>query len=322
MLVPIKTSHSVYRGQGFTIVELLVVVVLIAILAAITIMAFNGIQKRAQTAAVSTGLNQASKKVKLYQVDYSAYPVTLAAAGVSDGDVAYQYTGLATSFCITGTQGGTSLYVSDTQGSPTDGGCPGHGQGGVAAVTNLATNPSAENSSGWLSNNGAVYPKTWDSTKARSGTYSTSAANLSSSASLLSLYGAGALSGNGFPVTGDTTYTTAIYFTAGVAHSGQLLCSFRVGASYVAAIYGAWFVGSAGSWTRATQTCTSPTGADMMRVGVFVNASVAQPAGTRAYVDDMITVASGSAVNYADGSTPNWVWNGAPNTSTSTGPAL
>jgi len=43
------------RGQkqsGFTIVELLIVVVVIAILAAITIVAYNGIQNRAKSSAV------------------------------------------------------------------------------------------------------------------------------------------------------------------------------------------------------------------------------------------------------------------------------
>ena len=39
--------------SGFTIVELLIVIVVIAILAAITIVAFNGIQERARASAVS-----------------------------------------------------------------------------------------------------------------------------------------------------------------------------------------------------------------------------------------------------------------------------
>ena len=43
-------------GQGFTIVELLIVVVVIAILAAIVIVAFNGVQKRAQTSAASSAV--------------------------------------------------------------------------------------------------------------------------------------------------------------------------------------------------------------------------------------------------------------------------
>lgn len=306
------------KTNGFTIVELLIVVVIIAILAAIIIVAYNGLQKRAQVSAVSTALNQASKKVKLYQVDNSTYPTTLATAGISDGEVAYQYTGAAATYCITGTQGTTSMYLSDTVTKPTEGGCAGHGQGGAAAVTNLAINPSAETNTGWLSNNGAVYPRTWDTTKARSGTHSVSAANLSSSANLLSLYDVGVPAS----VAANTAYTSSVYFTADVAHTARLSCSFRVGGSYVAGVYGGSTSGSAGVWTRATQTCTSPAGADMLRVGAFVDATAMQPAGTRAYVDDVMIVASGSAISYADGSSPSWVWNGTPNASTSTGPAL
>lgn len=308
--------------RGFTIVELLIVVVLIAILAAITIVAYNGLQKRAQTSAVSTALNQASKKVKLYQVDNSSYPATLAAAGIADDEVVYQYSGNATSYCITGTQGTTSLYLSETVTKPTEGGCPGHGQGGVAAVTNLATNPSAENASGWLSNNGSVYPKTWDTSKARSGMHSVSAANVSSSAQLLSLYDVGTSSGGGISVVGGTTYTTSIYFTADVAHSARIGCSFRAGGSYTAVVYNSATNGSAGTWSRALHTCTSPAGADLLRIIVTVDASLAQPAGTRGYVDDLMVTASSSAAAYADGSSPNWIWNGGAHSSTSTGPAL
>lgn len=308
--------------EGFTIVELLIVVVVIAILATITIVAYNGLQKRAQTSAVATALNQASKKVKLYQVDNSAYPTSLSAIGITDDAVAYQYTGAATTFCITGTQGSTSLFVSDTVTKPTEGGCAGHGQGGVAAITNLATNPSAENASGWLSNNGSVYPKTWDASRARSGTHSVSASNVSSSTQLLSLYGVGASSGSGFSVVGGTVYTTSVYFTADVAHSARIGCAFRVGGTYTATVYNSDTSGTPGAWSRASQTCTSPAGADLLRIMVMVDATVMQPAGTRGYVDDLMTTASSSAVGYADGSSPNWVWNGAAHGSSSTGPAL
>ena len=49
------------RTAGFTIVELLIVIVVIAILAAITIVAYNGIQQRSQTAKIDTDLSQLKK---------------------------------------------------------------------------------------------------------------------------------------------------------------------------------------------------------------------------------------------------------------------
>jgi len=49
--------------KGFTIVELLIVIVVIGILAAITIVAFNGVQQRASTAAIQSDLTQNAKAI-------------------------------------------------------------------------------------------------------------------------------------------------------------------------------------------------------------------------------------------------------------------
>jgi len=62
--------------SGFTIVELLIVVVVIAILAAITIVAFTGIQSRADDSAVKSNLAQLSRQIELYKINSSTnqYP--------------------------------------------------------------------------------------------------------------------------------------------------------------------------------------------------------------------------------------------------------
>lgn len=67
-------------SRGFTIVELLIVVVIIAILAAITIVAYNGIQARAKTSSAQSAANTVAKKAELYNTDdtTSGYPATLA----------------------------------------------------------------------------------------------------------------------------------------------------------------------------------------------------------------------------------------------------
>jgi prepilin-type N-terminal cleavage/methylation domain-containing protein len=68
-------------SSGFTIVELLVVIVVIAILAAITIVAYNGIQARAKDSSADNALNQIKKGVELYRADNGVYPP----CGADDG---------------------------------------------------------------------------------------------------------------------------------------------------------------------------------------------------------------------------------------------
>ena len=64
--------------KGFTIVELLIVIVVIAILASISIVSYNGIQNRAKaTAAASTAKNVATK-AEMANTFKSAYPGVIA----------------------------------------------------------------------------------------------------------------------------------------------------------------------------------------------------------------------------------------------------
>src|SRR5680860_502661 len=62
---------------GFTIVELLVAIVIIGILATLTIISYTGIQQKAIVASINSDLDNASRSLKLFQVENNDnYPLT------------------------------------------------------------------------------------------------------------------------------------------------------------------------------------------------------------------------------------------------------
>jgi len=62
------------KQKGFTIVELLIVIVVIAVLAAITVVAFNGVQQRARNSQTIAAVKDYIKIYSAYAVDYDVYP--------------------------------------------------------------------------------------------------------------------------------------------------------------------------------------------------------------------------------------------------------
>lgn len=61
-------------SKGFTVVELLIVIVVIGILAAITIVSYNGIVSQSRVSAAKASLNSISKKLEIYRINNSAFP--------------------------------------------------------------------------------------------------------------------------------------------------------------------------------------------------------------------------------------------------------
>lgn len=62
------------KQKGFTIVELLIVIVVIAVLAAISIVAYGSIQTRARDSARDTAINNIKKTLELYRAQNDIYP--------------------------------------------------------------------------------------------------------------------------------------------------------------------------------------------------------------------------------------------------------
>jgi prepilin-type N-terminal cleavage/methylation domain-containing protein len=70
------TMQKRHHLKGFTIVELLIVIVVIGILAAITVVAYNGIQTRAQNTKTVQSVASYVRILHIYAATYGTYPVT------------------------------------------------------------------------------------------------------------------------------------------------------------------------------------------------------------------------------------------------------
>lgn len=253
---------------GFTIVELLIVIVVIAILASITIVAYNGIRERSQSSALATTLKSAAQKVHLYAVDNAdQYPATLAAAGVKDTDtVTYQYTtdttGGASTYCLTATYNQSqSVYFSSTAGKQNSGICPGH--------NTLVWYKSVAGAALPLGD-GAV-----DTSIFRSGDRSMRIAAGKNGVQLR---------GSPYGVTSGQVYTVTLWMQTDASWNGtESNSKVRFGnLSNGSLLRACGYSGVKISWTQVTCTLTVPTGVSQMSI------SVGNDAGTgNIWLDDI-----------------------------------
>jgi prepilin-type N-terminal cleavage/methylation domain-containing protein len=88
----IKTKSQ--SSRGFTIVELLIVIVVIGILAAITIVAYNGVTARANATSSKLAANSSLKKAEAYNAETTAYPVLPANLTGAATTFSYNLTGV------------------------------------------------------------------------------------------------------------------------------------------------------------------------------------------------------------------------------------
>lgn len=295
-----KIGGNIRAHRGFTIVELLIVIVVIAILAAITIVAYNGIQDRAKASMAAQALSDTVKKVKYWQAEQDTVtaPSSLAVAGVSNSaSVEYQYTsGVDGAYCITATVQNKSYKVSNVNTTATPGGCAGHGQNGIAAVTNL-----------------------------------THAAAIASRGSL-SLYNKAGVSWNGQTWDAEFTVLTSAH---GIRATYQQAANEQAAGHYTGSIE----IGNPnttsitvsidlGDGPLATETI--PAG--QTRVLSVVNTQTSNPIyrflDVNGHTTSQRILARNPTVIYGNlgqistysGDSPNWVWTGTPKASSSTGP--
>lgn len=149
------------RIQGFTVVELLIVIVVIGILATLTIISYSGVQNNARSAVLASDLEQNIKKLDVYRLkNNEQYPADLStaqsAAGVaSSSNVSLTYyrepqTGAICLEARSTINTGLVRSVASWDKTPRDGYCS---ESGLVGWWRL--NGNTNDSSGY-SNNGTI----------------------------------------------------------------------------------------------------------------------------------------------------------------------
>jgi prepilin-type N-terminal cleavage/methylation domain-containing protein len=308
-----NTSRN--HQRGFTIVELLIVVVVIAILAAITIVSYNGISNRAKESAAQSATVQVGKKVvqesiknaETYPVDKDAF---LTSTGVSESsDTTYDYIVSADrkNFCTTVIKQGISYGYSSTSGAAVKGRC----------VMNLIANPSANGiPSQFYSVAGNNYaPSTRGIATDRFRTGPTSLRN--------NVTGTGQLSVMGRPSApflvkaGESLSWSYWIYSSKAGNATDLAEGNRVSDGVYTNSGGPASVSTisipANVWTKFTRTWQAPDDIRISQVG-FYNLQVV--AGDALWFDDLTVQRGTTLYKFADGNGTGY-WESTPDGSAS-----
>lgn len=305
------------KQTGFTIVELLIVIVVIAILAAITIVAYNGIQNRAKASWVQSEASQQAKKLAMWKVENNnTYPADLAAAQaagmlINNGDLTYTkylVNSDASYYCATG-QIGTTKYSVTSSGS-------GSAQG--ECVVNLAQNPSFETGTAGVT------------------------VNVNGTTGTNSVETGGAFSGNNFfrrtftaastgmnvgpyqQITGlsqDKSYYMRVAVKSNTNVAYRIIAERRnASGTAIGGLAGSTVTIDGDNTWRQLELQVPPTPSMERMTFTVYSATSSWSSGTVVDFDGFFIAEGTGPFGYADGSNANWIWNGTAHGSTSTGP--
>lgn len=308
-----KTNR--YRARGFTIVELLISVAVIGILISISIIAYNGVQNNARRVAALSDLDNASSTLEHDLLKTGTYPATIEDANNGEGleaseGTTYQYTvnnsATPPTFCLTATNVSVSYYISSSVTTSSEGGCPGHGVDGAAPITNLVLNPrGVGSSSGWFVPLSSTYvtvtPNVSWNGRSDWYRYVWNGTNYSTTRLLLNLSDL---------VNGQTYTASLLLGNSGTSSISGTLDFCDMGATS--------FTLQPGESRRIYFSASRSTYDNIYR---FLDINPGTGSSGVLVTNVMVTEGT-TQYSYADGSTPTWVWNGTPYSSTSTGPAL
>lgn len=316
-------SAMKYVGKkqiGFTIVELLVVIVVIGILATITIVSYSSITNNAKKQATASDAMTVASALNKYKADKGVYPPdidTLKSAGYlnagTQSTFQYRYTAATNSFCVTASVNGASSFVQSGTTAAKQGGCPGDGVNGQAPITNLATNPSAEaGTSGVMGYWSSPVGRTTGGAVSGSYIFTTTTNSTANGQGLIHTITTSAKPNQAYSCSLSLRSTP----NATVNVSGRPATASD---GYISEGLGGKNVALTSSWQTVVLSFTTPANTGILRIQYRLTSALS---GITLQSDAIMCTEGSTNYTFADGDSPNWLWNGAQDASSSTGPAL
>lgn len=166
---------------GYTIVELLVVIVVIGILSTLVFISYQGIAKKAIVANLESELQSAGKLISMYHVEYESFPSSLSAVGCPNGptqnanycikysegtNMSYS-SGSSSTFTLTYTKNGVVCRITEDLSPYEVGPAP------ITAIANITGNTQVGQviTAGSIEPSGATVAYQWQSSTTSGGTY-------------------------------------------------------------------------------------------------------------------------------------------------------
>lgn len=137
-LIGSGSSSSPASRRGFTIVELLIVIVVIAILAAISVVAYTGVSNRANDSVIQSDLANFAKAAQLFHAENGVYPTInqMGSLSLSVSKDAYDTIGYNLYYCTdSGTNSKFSFAAKSKSGNNFYASSAGSGPASIGAMS-------------------------------------------------------------------------------------------------------------------------------------------------------------------------------------------
>ncbi len=318
-----KNGHARQRTgmqRAFTIVEVVIVITVIAILSAIVYVSYTAVLQASREETVKADAQTIGAALNKYKSEQGVYPSSLEALGVKTAGSTFQYTYNATagSYCVTASVRGASVYVQSGTIKTTPGGCVGHGINGEGPVTNLAINPSATATTGYSAAGAAGSTAIVNSTGYSGNTFIRRTFSAAGAGGQYYTIGSSASPS----VTPGKSYTASVWMRGSSAVNTRAAIEWKNSSGIISSSNGTYVAANASSWRKIVVTGVAPAAATHVTITMYISGSPQWIIGDYQDIDAVMFTEGSREYAYADGSTENWIWNGTPNASTSTGPGL